>query len=238
MGSRSGGSAAAPPVLLGLTNLSAANFAQTANPGGIAGSAAGFWIAVAWSTLAQAGSATRTLVGTLNTGVGWEFRTNGSNGTLGFYVTNGAGVAIASPLFTIPAGHVGKDSYAVGVLTATHVRLYVDDAEVGAGTAITGMTPNTNRMRVGARLTGTASATDLTFYGVAGGAGIPALADIQASSAALKANKRLGAMPNVTTQGIWNVSDVVSVLDTVGVDHMPVTGTPTLVSKPTPTWSW
>lgn len=232
-----GGSGALGP-LLGLSDMTVANYAQTAAPGGVGTAAAPYWVAVLASITSQAASATRVLLASNQSASGWEFRTNGFNATAGFYANNGAGTLVVSPLFTVTAGHVGKELLLVGVHDGTVLRLYVDALEVSSGTAITGYTPHVGRMRLGQRPTGTLPATDITLYGWAGGHAAPSLAQVQQYFADVKAARRMVAMAGVTTQSIWNVTDIVSVLDSVGTDHMPVTGTPTLVTKPTPTWSW
>lgn len=236
-GGRGGSGALAP--LRGLSDLTVANYAQTEAPGGVGTAAAPYWVGVLASITSQAASATRVLLASNQSSSGWEFRTNGFNATAGFYSWSGSsGALVASPLFTVTAGHVNKELLLVGVHDGTVLRLYADALEVASGTAITGYTPHVGRMRAGQRPTGTLMATDVTLYGWAGGHAAPSLAQVVAYFAAVKAARRMVSMAGVTTQSVWNVTDVVSVLDSVGVDHMPVTGTPTLVTKATPTWSW
>lgn len=241
MGVRSGGARLARlPPMLGLTGFTASNYAETANPGGIAGDAGGFWGAALFSVLAQVTNVQRAIVSRLNNGgaQGWEIRTMNSNTTMNILAYSGSSSAIASPAFTIPAAYVGKEMLALGVHTGTHLRLYVDALEVGAGTPIVGFRAATTNMRMGGRSITGIPATDVTIYGEAGGIGAPTLAQIQQYFADVKAARAMVPMTGVSTQGIWNVTDTVTVRDSVGTDHMAVVGTPTLTTKQTPDWSW
>lgn len=234
-----GGSGALGP-LLGLTGFTGAIHAQTASPGGVQGINTGFWVAIAFSVISQASSANRTLLGTLGAGVGWEIRTTTFNAGIIFVASNGAGSAISTTSFVIPAGHVGKEMMAVFVHTGAgdEVIPYIDAVQAGAAVACVGYTPNTARMRVGARLTGSQPATDITVYDWAGGHAVPTLAQVQAYFDAWKATRRMSAMPGVATQSAWDVTDIATINDSIATDHMTVTGTPTLVSKPAPVYTW
>jgi len=162
-----------------------------------------------------------------------------SNTSLSILMYDDLSQPITGPVFTIPAGHVGKETMVIFAHTGTHLKTYVDAVEVGTAAPITGYKPQTTAMRVGVRAPGNLPAANITIYGAAGGNGVPALADVVAYFAAVKAARKMAVMPGAAlTQGLWNVTDTVSILDSIGTDHLPVVGTPTLVIKPNPVWSW
>lgn len=213
----------------------------TANPGGIPGDDAGFWVALMFRVGTQAvASATRQLArrGGGGTG-GWMFYTTGTLGTL-YFTANTAASQVLSPPYTIAAGDVGKIHIAVGVMDGSAVRLYTKRLEVGSGTAF----PGTYAALADATSLGrttAASLTDVTMFGLSGGHGVPALADIQSFYDTVKSGQSFDvAMPgSYTNERRWVCSSATTLTDSLGSgDSMTVSGSLSTVSEAAPTWTW
>jgi hypothetical protein len=219
--------------MLGLTGICNPNALQTATPGGIAGQAAGFWVAcVVRPTALGSGNYWLTRIAAA---AGWGLLQNGAS-TLVFRCANGVGTLVSSPNFTL-TGLTNTIVGVVGVHDGTTVRLYANRAEVGSGTAITGFTAHSNRTYVGAA--GSASAF-LDFFGAAGGTGVPSASDVATWFDLVKANRQIQNMPGsaVTTNKWIPNSGATAPVDSVGSSNFSITGSLTLASVGGTAWSW
>lgn len=233
------------PRLFGATNISAGSFYQTGSPGGVAGSTS-FWVAWLFQVTSQATSATRHITNRfLGTPLGWAARTENTNATLRFYVTNGVGSFTGSPAYTIPAGEVGKAHLGVGVYATDTVRLYTKRVEVGSGTATGGgFQAASSNHTLGSRVGGASPSDNMILFGASGGAGTPSLAQVQALFDSVKAIYDIDGIPGMTDH-LWSVkrdyagSLPSTLTNRAGSGNMTSTGagmTINIIS--TPTWAW
>lgn len=223
-GARGGGGAPGLPIL-GHSLVGVGNRYVSAAGAGILGNAAGFYVAglVAFMATAAANYVARNHAASTD---GWRLWV-GSTGLLTFGQTNGATALILSPTFDI-SSLLGRVLAVCGVYTSTHVRLYVNGAQVGSGTAITGYTGPT-----GAAVTalGFGTAQNSVSMGVLGGDGVPSDANIAAWSVACKAARGLATMPGVAPQHSWTpLAAVANIADGVGSDTLTKVGTPVAVT--------
>jgi hypothetical protein len=222
------------PILPGITVSDATMYYDTASAG-IAGAASGFWVALLYCVLSQS-VASRSRIPVAhegNGGVGgWRFQTNGTNSSLFFNCVAADGTGKLSPASVINASDVGKLQIAVGVYDAPAglVRLYNKRALVSTGTAITGYLPTATGMRVGGSSGLTTLIPDgIATYGVAGGAGIPSLAEVLALTDAVMAGERVKAIAG-KTDGLWDFFGETALpaqmTDRIGAQHLARVGTP------------
>jgi hypothetical protein len=230
----------------GYAGWSALGVYNTASGSGIAGAGAGFWTRAVVRVDSQASTASRIITGRFSGAPGgWQLRCDGFCDSLYFRAVNGAATFIASPTFTVTAAMVGKLIDLWGVHDGSVLRTYVNGVETGSGTAITGYTAGAAAHSIGARDNQTLQATNMTIFGVAGGVGVPSLAEIQAAYAAAKL---AGDVTQVSgkTDHLWSVSQQSktavqnSLSDRVGADTATIFGATTgltLQSTTNPAWA-
>jgi hypothetical protein len=197
--------------LYGLQNFSAANYLQTANPGGEAGIASGFVIPILFVVTSQGvASASRVLHEHWPTGVaaGWSFVTAGTNTSISFSCFDNTGTNKTSGSYTFTASDVGRVMLAIGQNTGSGVQLLMyRGGLVGAtAAALPSYTPGSARTMLGVRGAGTLPSDGLSVLAVAGATGTPSLAQLQAY---YDATRVLGDLPD-TMQGatvthLWSV---------------------------------
>lgn len=195
----------------GVTGFSDLTYFQSALNAGIAGQAAGFWVAVYIIVTSQAvASTSRDLAGRrVGSGVsGWSINTATTNATVTFGCANGAGSFLTSPAYTITAGDVSGAValLVVGVHDGSNLRLYVKGAQVGSGTAITGFTTSTVP-NMGLGNGNAAFPSGLSFgeppdgvivLGLAGGNGVPSAGEIATMDTACASANDIVAIPGKT----------------------------------------
>jgi hypothetical protein len=233
----------ATPILHGVQSLSVANFYTTAGIPTLVGSAAGFWVAVLLRIDSQAvASATRLAASTMSTAPnagnagGWYMQTTGTHSMIMFVPINVGGSGVSSPVSIVSASDVGKLLLVVGVHDGAKSRLYIKRAEQGTGSAISGYTPGTNPLNIGRDPRAILPADGLTVFGLAGGNGIPSLAEVQALHDAVLASEDIVAIPGRTDFLVSVKRDTLEnggviptqLKDRIGTDHMSKQGNPTL----------
>lgn len=225
----------------GAAGFSVANYFQTADPGGEAGVASGFGVACLFSIASQAvASAPRVLTERQNGSVaGYVMYTNTTHSTLRFEMANGGGASILGPVYTITAADVGKVMMAVMVHDSAAIRLYVNRAEVGAGTAIVGYTASASRHYIGGR-GASLPADNTTIYGVSAFRGTFTLKQIQSLFDDVKLARDICGS-GLTATNAWSVkrSGLSSLVNQgSGSDAMTAVGAPTASVNSAPVWGW
>ena len=238
-GGGGGGPPPVDPTMYGVQGFSTADFYQTALPGGIAGTAAGFWVSCLLRLDALV-VANRSFLGRFTTGAGWIFTVTSAHNLI-FQLVDGGGVIRASANFPVTAV-AGKIMHVAAVFDGAALRLHVNRSQVGAPTALSGFTVANERMLAGKRATGSAT-TSGTMFGVCGGHAVPTLAEVEAQADAIKLAGDIVAIPG-KTDSLWSVKQdqagtAPAVLDDkVGLEDMAAQGAPALVSDPAPVWGW
>lgn len=174
--------------------------------------AAAFFAVLSQSVASQARDLLATFIGSPNRG--FELRSNATNTTLAFNACDNTNVSRASPTATITSADLGKLQLFVGVYDqpALKLRSYHKRAELSTGTTVTGYAPNTSTgIRIGQWFsTALGNADGLAVYGVAGGLGLPSLAEIQAMYDATMATERIASIAGKTAFRIDLTADAVS----------------------------
>lgn len=244
----------------GVTGFSDLTYYQSALNAGIAGQAAGFWVAVYMIVTSQAvANTTRDLAGRrVGSGTsGWSLNTYTTNATVSFFCANGVGSGVTSPAYTITAGDVSGAValLVVGVHDGSNLRLYVKGAEVGSGTAITGFTTsivtnmglgNNNSAFNGGMPFGEPP-DGVVILGFAGGHAVPTLGEITTMDTDSASANDIVAIPGKTDH-LWSLKqDIVDAggvlpirsLDRIGTDHLQLIGSGLQVSPRTErVWSY
>ena len=209
--------------MLGNVLAGTSNYFASAASQGIRGSASGFYVASLM--MINTGQANNYCTHCTGGTDGWNLYMPSST-TLVFTVASSLPALINSPAYTVTPT-VGKIISVVGVYDfgALTIRLYVNGAEIGAGTAIVGYTAAAGATLH--KIGNSAGSPDLVTFGVLGGNGVPSAANIAAWSAACKATRSLATMPGAAPQHRWVPSNpVANMPDTVGSDTMTKNGTP------------
>lgn len=222
----------AAPTLYALGGLSNPIFLQTASPGGIAGTAAGFHVCMLFRPLAMANG--NNFISRLAAAQGWGLRQFSAT-TFAFQCANGVGTLVTSAAFTL-TGFTDKWIAAVGVHTGTQLQLWVNGAQVGADVAITGFTAQSNRTYAGAA---GAATPFFDLAGCGGGPGVPTAANIRDWFANVKAARRVFSVVG-TADHLWPAKQTaIAPTDTVGTDHFSLGGAGhTLVAVNYPVFGW
>jgi hypothetical protein len=233
-------------MVYGISGWTAANYYETASPGGIAGVDTGFgvWGLIRVDSQAVASATRRIFNRSSSSATGWFVRTGTTNATLVFGAASGAGVGTTAPAYTITAGDVGKVIGFVGVHDGSNLRLYVNRVEVGSGTAITGYTPQSTATRIGARNTGLEPADNITILGCAGGHGVPSLAEVQALFDLMKSSCDVRSISGKTSS-LWSAkrdfagtTAPATLDDKSGSEDMSRVGSALTASSWVPSWGW
>lgn len=230
------------PVLYGVQGFSISNYYQSANPGGIAGSASGFWVALLCRVDQQIAPGSRALIARFNT-IGWQLTTTLSNGQFSFQATDGGGTTRNSLSYTIQPADLGKVMHVSGVHDGSTIRLYVNGVGVGAATACVGFTPLADRTYIGRRAVGLPNSNGI-FFGACGGHAVVTAAEVTAHANACKAAADIVPIAG-KTNSLWSVKQdqagaAPPVLDdkSAGAQDMDLVGALTLVSVTSPVWGW
>lgn len=240
-GAGGGGGGAAPALqAVGMSGFTTGNYYRTAADSEPKGTAPGFSVGVVFRQDAAIGTEVIFAGGALTT-TGWALWS--LTGGIQFRCANGAGSGVASSSYTIGTGQVGSVFRVVGVHTGTHLRLYVNGAQVGTDQAITGYTPvnAANRIGIGVRGSAITPLTNGTVVGcIAANATALSGAQIATWDAAVQAAASCVSFPAGTTHR-WQVEDAgdpfaATWTDDVGSIVMDKTGTLTR-SAFTPTWA-
>lgn len=219
--------------LYGIGAIDSNTYLETSNPSGTPGSAAGFYVAVIARPKVLA--AANYWASCLTAAAGWGF-IQPATSTMSFRAAAGDGSIIHSPTYSL-AGLTNAIVPLVGVHDGTALRLYAARAQVGTGTAITGYSTISNRMRIGA---GGASNSYLDWFGCIYGVGVPSLANIQQWFDDCVAQRRIADMPGTPASRIWRpIEDGSAPVDSVGSVAMTLSGTGhTTLSLTAPMWGW
>lgn len=163
-----------------------------------------------------------------------------SSGTgLSPFVLNGT-TSAAGPVRTIAAADVGKLMLAGSAAgPANLVRTFINGAEVGAGTALTGYQKTTAMAySVGARAAAS-PASSYSIFGIAGGDVEQVAANHAARAAAIKAAGSFVTTGGVAPTHAWAViDDRSSFSDLIGSDALTLTGTLTRAQCIVTSWPW
>ena len=201
---------------------------ETAPATGLVGSAVtGLWMACLFTVNSQAvASSNKTPAAAFGTG-GWRLVTTTTNAAVVFNCITGV-----SPTYTFVANDIGKLFLAVGLIDVVGAiaRLYVNGAQVGAGTVVATYTPLT--AGAGTTLGGTSAgnaASGLSVFGLCGGPTIPSDAEILQLFTDVKASRRIVEIPGKTAN-LWSVPPAPvavpeTIRDTVGGVNMSRLGT-------------
>jgi hypothetical protein len=205
---------------------SAANRYETAEATGLVGSAVtGLWMACLFMVNSQAVvSSNKTPAAAFGVG-GWRLLTTTTNAACNFNCITGA-----SPAYTFVANDIGKLFLAVGLIDVVGAiaRLYVNGAQVGAGTVVASYGPLTSGAgtTMGATTAGNHS-SGLSVFGLCGGSTIPSDGEILQLFADVKAARSIVAIPGKTTN-MWAMPPTLAapatVTDSVGAVNMSRVG--------------
>lgn len=226
------------PCIQGLTGFTSANYLENAGlTSGIRGSAGtGVWADVLFRPDVLPGAEQQYMASAYTAATGSIVYASATS-LLGF-AGNGS-VGAGSPVRTLAAADIGK----LGILGMTAgpgnlIRGYFNSAEIGAGTALTGYTPNASLpYRVGA--VSTNASVFMSIFGVAGGNVEQVLANHQARAAAIKAAGGFVATGGATLTHAWALdSDAATIADVVGSDTLTRAGTLARAQIIVPTWPW
>lgn len=198
----------------GVSGFSNPIYAQTASPGGFAGQSGCYVALVCRPTALGNGNYWLTRLGA---SAGWGILQNGAS-TVCFRAANGSGTLVSSPSYTATANTLLA---VVGVHDGSNLRLYVNGAEVGSGTAITGYTAHSNRTYIGAA--GSASAF-LDFFGAYCGNSVPSADQISAWYLALRSANRVIDVPGQSATVAWLPSSSATIINEIGAQTLTVTG--------------
>lgn len=223
-----------PGVFCGLSGFQSGLLLATTASQGVQGSTLGFWAAQLIRIDSQVGSATRISFNAFQgaSGNGWDFRTLTTNATLLFEAFFGAGTGFNSPTRAIAASDVGKLALCVGVfdVAASRLRLYINGAEVGSGTATVGAyrPPVAGATAFGGRADGGNLPSDnTTIFGCCGGDGFtPTAKEIEVQYLSTVDSGAIQPIPAKTTNrwvfpNTWNAP--VTLIDSTGGDTASVT---------------
>lgn len=229
-------------ALSGARGFTTTNHFQTADPGGEAGVAAGFGVAVLFSVASQAVASTPRILTERQNGsvAGYTMYTLGTNTSIRTEVTNGAAASVTGPIYTITAGDVGKVMMAITVHDSTNIRMYVNRAEVAAAVPIVGYTASASRQYIGSRGAAGFPADGITIYGVSAFRGTYTLKQIQSLFDDVKLARDICGSGLLATNA-WSVkrSGLASLANQgSGSDAMTAVGTPTADLTANPTWGW
>lgn len=228
------------PILRGATGFTAANYFNSG--AGAAGLAAGFGGTFVWIPKSTSTSKTRmlwtTLFGSPNRGV--EVRTLGTNATVSVQFadasntlrTSGSGV-LASVLNKICVFSFVWDG------PSNMLRVYLNRAEIGTGTSITGYAAPPGASLIGREITGPdSSASDSDFFGYQLWHGVATRAQIQSQHDAILANDgRIQPCPGMTSALMVDLTQDINanggaipaaIEDRVGTNHYTRNGSPTV----------
>jgi hypothetical protein len=213
-----GGAAAAYSYALGGWDTSA-SLATTANPGGIAGSAAaGVSVVVAFRLNALPVVNFQYLADRRSGNSGWMFRADSSSG-LSFFAGNGAALAVNTRFFV--AGDVDKFHVVAGTVNLTTASLFYDRASVSSS-ALVGYAEAAVRTSVASNGTAHPGAA-YEILGIAGRDSPLTLADYQTICDATKLAGVL-ALGGITMEHSWSAVQsptVPSIFpDGIGVDDL------------------
>jgi hypothetical protein len=235
------------PILYGHAPVVDADHYATAAPPSFLLNAAGmFWLAMLVNVTSQAvANRARVFASTYNPS-GALLQTGVTNTTMSFLATDAGGVNRTSPSIVIGTADVGKLQLVVGVHDGTNVRIYWKRAQQGSGTACSGFLPSANPLYVGRDPRLTFAADGMAIYGIAGGAGVPSLAEIQALHDACMATEDLVAIPGKTsmlcsyTRAARANGGVLpaQIPDLVGGNHLVRAGSPALATSYARAWGW
>jgi hypothetical protein len=222
---------------IGETDFSSDTLRATANPGGIAGSAAGFWLvqvlrcdAVPSLTEWTSRRGFQHAVG------GWAWESEGALGCQ-YRLADGAG-SYRTPKKILDSSHVGKTHISHLVYTGTVARHYWNGVEVGSGTTCP-FAPNAGRMMLGGNAAGSFMLTQHTLFGVGGGHAVPTPTQVAQHCSDIKAANRVVAMAGVATDGFWLTDGRATVTDDVGSDDITlVSGTTPVFVTVKPAWGF
>jgi hypothetical protein len=155
------------------------------------------------------------------------------------FALNGT-VLVAGPVRTIAATDVGKLMLVGGTAGPSNlVRTFINAAEVGAGSALTGYTKTSGiAFAVGARAAAS-PASSYSIFGIAGGDVEQVAADHAARAAAIKAAGSFVATGGATPTHAWSLIDGRSSFsDLIGSDALTLAGTLTRAQIIVTSWPW
>lgn len=184
-GGRSGLTDQPDPGLIGLTNLSAANYLATAGVGGEAGVASGFGGALVFRYDSHAGPSSDlmgTLTGSSGTFAGWYVGLV-SNAVTWNASVNGTTFSGGANTYTFTPNDVGKIFCVVFFTSVAGGNFfYVSRTQIGAAVAQSAYVPATGKMIVGARQGSPATlpATNITELATINFRGVPSDAQVKA----------------------------------------------------------
>ncbi len=218
----------------GAQGWSAANYMQTAN--GLAGALTGHWLS--WfGVINSAPGALSCLVGKRNSAggqQGFDLLINGTN--VYFEQVNTGASAIPNVNTPLTSAMLGVPKVVTGVFTGTTgatqnvLQLYVDGVPLGGNVTCVGLTPATVPYRVGLLGDGTVIANTTSWFGDAGGIGVPTAQQVLDHATATLAASRMQSIPGLTTILHDPSQDTVAsgnltvvpatILDRVGTDNL------------------
>jgi hypothetical protein len=186
----------AKPALNAITQFTSTTLMGTATSGGIAGSAAGWWVEALISLDSATFGQDHPLVGrgSYSGGSGWTIfaKRTGNDFSVALEVYTAVNTRVTSPAILINIRHVGKITHVVFVYDGTTLRTYHRGVQVGSGTT-SAFTPATARMIVGNE--GSANAAYYTnavsVIGVQGSHHVPNLAQIQTHMTSVRTARAL-----------------------------------------------
>lgn len=227
-GRGSGGS-----TITGIRGFANTNYYSTVASGGENGVATGFGVASLFTVLSQSARPEEQTIAAKN--LRWGMWANTAATGVYFFCFDNGGTPRFSPTYTITASDVGKQMLAVGVHDGSAVRLYVQRAQVGSGTAIAGLNASTaNATAIGFGGSGVnRAATNLKIHGVASWRSVANLATVQAMFDAVKASRgsiaSIGGLVTLTNAWEFNVGGGTSAIDPTvnlvgGADNVALTG--------------
>ncbi len=205
-----------------LSSFDASTMLQTANPGGVAGSAVNGLSMVFVLGLLQVPTGTQVLSGRASGVSGWGSSSSGA--VLSFNAGNGVANAVA-PTRTWVAGDVGKIHVWCGTCDLTAVYAYMDNAQVGTSTALVGYAAAENAMCYGSANSGS-PAVDYYVLGMCGRDSHLTLADYQTICAATKLAGSL-SLGGISMDHMWKAPSTTTVpstlSDSLGASNMTFT---------------
>lgn len=223
----------------------ASNFYEAADSEGIYGSDTAFWLGVLFTAPPTSGSNETVTIAGLAGSRGWRIRFTSAGNLIGTAI-NGTPTAVNTPASADLSGTSTVHGAVLVLGTDNILRLYLDRAELGSGTAFVGYTlPSaTDRHRIGLSTTGT-QAYSGRILGVCGADGVaPTSANVNLWYDNCRTNTDIAVMPGTTTDQLWSVKREAAAVETEWVDsqgtteNMDKSGTLITDSRFVPEWAW
>lgn len=185
-------------------------------PGGISGSASGFFIEQLFSSHQVRTSTARVTCAKRSGAGGWRSRIN-SSGEIAMYVCDGAGTELFTSFYRMATA--SGSVHLVTVYDGTHLSFYAQGRLVGIPMPMSGYTPSTIAMTMGSQSGASGIFFSGSFFYIGGGNGTITMQQIQERYKIIEQTGRPPTSSSIVYEHYWPIPEtmvVPSVIQDVG----------------------